>query len=173
MVVAALCLPDGIRRYLPLICCEVPLCCSSVVPPVLLYLGLCIYLFVGVLTRATGDTRKAYTPHSKYFFSTALPSCCGINDDCHHQHRHHQVFEQMMRQASERPAMPASMALCSPSSSSTLGSPSSNGYGHGHGFVMPFGTPARRLSSCVVARDGGGEFFAQSPAPGRPASFFR
>ncbi|CAN0422741.1 unnamed protein product, partial [Ectocarpus sp. 8 AP-2014] len=24
-----------------------------------------------------------------------------------------------------------------------------------------------------VARDGGGEFFAQSPAPGRPASFFR
>lgn len=58
-----------------------------------------------------------------------------------------QVFEQMMQTASERmPAPPP---------------------------PPPPGTPARRLSSCVVARDGGAEFFAQSPAPGRPASFFR
>ncbi|CAN0314523.1 unnamed protein product, partial [Ectocarpus fasciculatus] len=70
-----------------------------------------------------------------------------------------QVFEQMMRTASERSSgMTMSM--------SSLSSPS-------HGSHLPLGTPARRLSSCVVARDGGGEFFAQSPAPGRPASFFR
>lgn len=92
----------------------------------------------------------------------------GADDD--RLSRPRQVFEQMMRQASERPAMPpASMSLHPPSSPSALGSPSSNGFG----IVMPLGTPARRLSSCVVARDGGGEFFAQSPAPGRPASFFR
>ncbi|CBJ48903.1 hypothetical protein Esi_0057_0075 [Ectocarpus siliculosus] len=70
-----------------------------------------------------------------------------------------QVFEQMMRTASERGS---GMAM----SMSSLSSPA-------HGGSLPLGTPARRLSSCVVARDGGGEFFAQSPAPGRPASFFR
>ncbi|CAM9126534.1 unnamed protein product, partial [Sphacelaria rigidula] len=58
-----------------------------------------------------------------------------------------QVFEQMMQAAAERMPPPPP--------------------------PPPPGTPARRLSSCVVARDGGGEFFAQSPAPGRPASFFR
>ncbi len=74
-----------------------------------------------------------------------------------------QVFEQMMRQASERSIMPPPppMALGSPGASSAFQA------------MMPLSTPARRLSSCVVARDGGGEFFAQSPAPGRPASFFR
>ncbi|CAM9911382.1 unnamed protein product [Scytosiphon promiscuus] len=76
-----------------------------------------------------------------------------------------QVFEQMMRKASER-AMPMP-------TSTALASPSRHHHHHNNNAFVTLGTPARRLSSCVVARDGGGEFFAQSPAPGRPASFFR
>lgn len=78
---------------------------------------------------------------------TLLLGCVTYVEDSNAMLFTYQVFEQMMQAASERmPAPPP---------------------------PPPPGTPARRLSSCVVARDGGGEFFAQSPAPGRPASFFR
>lgn len=140
--------------------------------PLLLIRGAALqfHLFLGLSRTLICMPHATATPflldtHSSDF-SLPVVAASTIIDD--------QVFEQMMRRASERPtmhaAMPAnmSMSLCSPSSSA-LASPSSNGYG----FVMPLGTPSRRLSSCVVARDGGGEFFAQSPAPGRPASFFR
>ncbi|CAB1097751.1 unnamed protein product [Ectocarpus sp. CCAP 1310/34] len=111
-----------------------------------------------VSTRGEGITsRPRSIPHSERLCKV-LPKVMetairGVKD------LDEQVFEQMMRTASER-SSGMSMSM------SSLSSPA-------HGGSLPLGTPARRLSSCVVARDGGGEFFAQSPAPGRPASFFR